>query len=187
MIAISTTLHKRRHAMHLYTSDLHFSHGNVLVYDKRPFDSIDAMDAAMVATLKRTVSAKDDLWIVGDYGWNRAKGQALFDQIPGRKHLVLGNHDKGRHSKWIRALGWHSLHDITDVQDGDTHFVLCHYPMLTWNKAHYGTKLLFGHVHKAWSGSNRAINVGVDCWGYAPTTAAAILERAATQPEHPHF
>jgi len=151
--------------MHHYTADWHLRHRNILTHTQRPFGSVEEMDAAIIARAQARVKPTDDLWVVGDVGMARGPTEAAFAQIPGRKHLVLGNHDI---KPWVKRLGWASIHDLVEVQDGDTLFVLCHYPMITWNKARYGTKHLFGHIHTAWLGSNRALNVGVDWWTSPP-------------------
>ena len=166
--------------MHIYTADPHFGHTNILSHAKRPFTSIEEMDGAILRAYQEAVGPNDDLWMVGDFAWNKRIAQAMFAQIPGRKHLVSGNHDTR-----IKSLGWASVHDIAEVEDGGQHFVLCHYPMITWSRSRYGVKHLFGHVHQNWAGSNRAINIGVDWWDFKPTTKPAILERAATLGTHP--
>lgn len=168
--------------MHHYTADWHLRHRNILTHTQRPFGSVEEMDAAIIARAQARVKPTDDLWVVGDVGMARGPTEAAFAQIPGRKHLVLGNHDI---KPWVKRLGWASIHDLVEVRDGNTLFVVCHYPMITWNKARYGAKHLFGHVHTAWAGSNRALNVGVDWWDFAPTTAPAILDRMASLPDHP--
>jgi calcineurin-like phosphoesterase family protein len=82
---------------------------------------------------------------------------------------------------------WASVHDIMSVQDGDRWFVLCHYPMLTWNHARRGAIQLFGHVHDNWRGSRNAVNVGVDVWDFRPVQAADILRRARMLPVNKHW
>lgn len=46
---------------------------------------------------------------------------------------------------------------------------------------------LFGHVHDQWLGSKKAVNVGVDVWGYVPVTIRDIAQRAKTLPENRHW
>ena len=166
-----------------YTADPHYGHANVIKHAKRPFADVHAMDAAMIAATQAVVTAKDDLWIVGDFAWSEEAGRRAFAQLPGRKHFIQGNHDR----PWVRKLGWASFHDrdIVEVRDNGTVFVLCHYPLITWNKIRHGVIHLFGHVHNNWEGNSKAINVGVDQWGFAPTTKDAILGRLPTLPANP--
>ena len=131
----------------------------------------EAFDRAKLARAG-VVGPDDDLWILGDFAAcetdvGRAAARNAFAALPGRKHLVRGNHDPD----WLlEALPWASVHDLVEVQDGDRRFVLCHYPMVTWNGSREGAIQLFGHVHTWWRGAGGQVNVGVDLWDFAPVT-----------------
>lgn len=167
-----------------YTADLHFTHQAIIKHCARPFATFGEMDAVMLQNLRDAVRPKDDLYIVGDFAFGRGRKDVvrkLFEQIPGRKHLIGGNHDH----EWVKKFSWTSQSELLTIQDGDTEFVACHYPMMTWNKARYGTKHLFGHIHDVWAGSDRALNVGVDFWDFKPVQKEAILARMSTLGQHP--
>lgn len=156
---------------HFFTADPHFGDDAIRNFFSRPFASTTAMDAAIIARAA-VVGAGDDFWIIGDFAdcqteAGRAAATAAFAALPGRKHLVRGNHD----TDWLTgALGWASIHDLVEVRAGGRRFVLCHYPMLTWNGSRSGVIQLFGHVHTWWEGSGGQVNVGVDLWDFAPVT-----------------
>ena len=42
------------------------------------------------------------------------------------------------------------------------HIVLCHYPMLSWNRRVHGSFHLYGHVHGRNPGVGRSHDVGID-------------------------
>lgn len=46
--------------------------------------------------------------------------------------------------------------------------VLMHYPLLSWNAAHFGNWNLFGHCHGTVKTNKAQLDVGVDCHNYAP-------------------
>lgn len=168
---------------HWYTADPHFGHKNILHYCDRPFENTDDMDAALLQNLQDCVMQDDHLWIIGDFYCGKknkdaALLNALFNSIPGQKHLIIGNHD---HSS-VKRLPWASIHDLFEMSDGETKLVLCHYPLLSWNGDHHGSLHLFGHVHDKWQGTNKSINVGVDLWDYKPTDLEAIKQRSKTLP-----
>ena len=169
---------------HWYTADPHFFHLNILKHCNRPFATIEAMNAALVANIQTKVQRHDHLWFVGDFSFRANKGDnlaGLFAQIPGQKHLIRGNHD----GKTVENLPWASKHDRYEVHDGKHRFFLDHYPLLTWPGIRHGCVQLFGHVHQNWAGSNRSVNVGVDFWDFAPMDAEAILARVPNQPKLP--
>ena len=172
--------------MIFFSADPHFSRDNILDSARRPFADVAEMDAALLAGYRRRLTDADTLYLLGDLAHKTTEAEtarAYFDQIPGRKVLIRGNHD----GPAVCGLPWDAVHDYLELTIGGTMLVLSHYPMLTWNGARTGALHLFGHVHSNWPGSNRSVNVGVDHWGWAPATLDEILTRAATLPPPPFW
>ncbi len=162
-----------------YTADLHLNHANIIRHCERPFASAEEMDREILHRLQ-CVDEEDDVWIIGDFAYTRNAADrryvaGLFEAIPGRKHLVRGNHD---HKDTIK-LPWSSVQDLVEIRDEEQILILCHYPLLTWNKARYGALHLFGHVHSELAGYRSALNVGVDCCDFMPLRLSEIQSRAA--------
>lgn len=160
-----------------YTADLHFNHANIIRHCKRPFESVEKMDHGILHRLQ-CVDRDDDLWILGDFAFARnAESRRyvadLFEAIPGRKHLVRGNHDH----KSTQNLPWASVQELVEIKDQNQNLVLCHYPLITWNKARHGALHLFGHVHNEFAGYRGALNVGVDCCDFKPLTLPDVCRR----------
>lgn len=173
---------------HWYTADPHFGHDNIIRFCNRPFRSVGEMDAAIVSNFASRMQADDDLWVVGDFGFGRLAGkdgylESLFHSIPGRKHLIVGNHDDDR----VKALPWETVEDIAVIKDGDQRLTLCHYPMITWEGARKGAIQLFGHVHERWRGTRNSVNVGVDVWDFLPIHLGDILKRAKAQAKNVYW
>ena len=153
------------------TSDLHLGHAGILRHTNRPESDVADMTAAIIAAWTYAgITKRDDVWVVGDFALsnNADDLRRWFDALPGRKHLVVGNHD----SKRCVALPWESVHDLTSWKHDGTRYVLCHYPLLTWDNAHRGTRHLHGHCHgqldPAFGIGAGRLDVGVDVIGYAP-------------------
>lgn len=168
---------------HFYTADLHLGHAAIISLCNRPYSSVEEMNEALVENIRKVVTPKDDLWIVGDLAMTRGdEGRALvtrlFKRIPGRKHLITGNHDK----EWVRNLSWTSVSPLHEVKDEGRRVTLCHYPLMTWPGSRHGALHLFGHVHDNWRGCRGAVNVGVDLWDYRPVTLDEIRRRSAELP-----
>lgn len=168
--------------MNFYTADPHLFHEAIIRMCNRPFATVDAMNEAIISRAAECMTRKDDLWIIGDLAF--AKGEqrdlvrAMLDRIPGRKHLVRGNHDK----TWVDALGWHSIQPTAEIKDGGRRISLHHYPLVTWPGIRHGALHFFGHVHDNWLGHRNAVNVGVDFWDFRPVTMEQAAARAATLP-----
>jgi len=168
--------------MKYYSADLHLNHKNIIKYCNRPFTDTDTMNDLILRNIRETVTDNDDFYILGDFafGNNIDKISSQLDQIPGRKHLIIGNHDS---PEVINLPQWESTHDILEMIDGNTKLVLCHYPMISWNKIGKGAINVFGHVHNNWRGSSQSVNVGVDVFNFKPVTISEIVRRAKSLPE----
>lgn len=169
-----------------YTADPHFGHESVIKFCGRPFGSVDEMDATILQNYQRAMSRSDDLWIIGDFAFakepEKEKLRKMLRSIPGRKHLVTGNHDR----PWVRRLTeWSSVHDFIEIKEDGQRISLCHYPLLTWPGIRHGALHLFGHVHNNWQGSKGAINVGVDVFDFKPVRLFDIRKRNADLPDNP--
>jgi len=169
---------------HYYTADLHLGHANIIDMCNRPFASVEEMDEALIDNIRRVVTQKDDLWIVGDLAMVKAAGKErvaqLFKRIPGRKHLIAGNHDR----PWVKELKWTSVENLIEIKDEGRRVTLCHYPLMTWPGSRHGALQLFGHVHDNWAGCRGCVNVGVDLWDYRPVTLEEVQARSDTLPRN---
>jgi calcineurin-like phosphoesterase family protein len=78
------------------TSDLHLNHANIIGYCDRPQRDVAEMNQTLMNLLAK-VGAQDWIVLVGDLAMGDFDaGISLIKQIPGRKILVLGNHDLDR-------------------------------------------------------------------------------------------
>ena len=169
-----------------YIADTHFGHENIIKLCNRDFASVEAMDQELVFYINDCVGPDDDLWVIGDFSCNkRAKDgdylSRIFNQINGRKHLIIGNHD----TKKVLELPWVSIQQQVQIKDGEHTFFLNHYPMITWPGARYGCIQLFGHIHNNWLGSRNSLNLSVEHWAYGPINAREIMNNVSELPINP--
>lgn len=104
----------------------------------------DKMNAALIEQWNDTVGFSDEVYILGDVSFAPIDLTAKFlDEIHGRLFLVRGNHDykTDELERWEWVKDYHSM----KVQGQDV--VLFHYPIWEWDKMHYGSFQLFGHIH----------------------------------------
>ena len=68
---------------------------------------------------------------------------------------------------------------LPDGTNNVERMVLCHFPMLTWNRSHFGVIHLHGHSHgnMKYPYPMRIMDVGVDCHGMAPISLEQVQER----------
>lgn len=164
-----------------FTSDIHFSHANIIKYSNRPFADTTEMDEAMLKTINETVGPRDFLYILGDVSFAKPEyTKQMIKRMNGIKILVWGNHDQViRSNSEIRDL-FHETHELLDrtfVVDGKrTKIVMCHYAMKVWNKSHHNSIHLFGHSHGSMpDDGRRCMDVGMDAVGLRPISLEEVM------------
>ena len=87
-------------------SDTHFNHDLILTFKDyigkpvRDFDSVEQMNECMLDNWNDTVGPNDTVIHCGDvlFGMDKVEWlEANFAKLPGKKRLVLGNHDNVKH------------------------------------------------------------------------------------------
>lgn len=167
--------------MNYYIADTHFGHDNIRRLSKRPFDTAEEMDEAMIASWNGRVRGDDDVYILGDFAYKSRDPAYYLDRLKGRKHLIAGNHDGKLLKNPILRSRFAEIADMETVNDGGTKIVCCHYPMAEWDGYYKGVLHFYGHLHnndnaasRYMSGLENAYNVGVDIIGFAPRTLKEI-------------
>jgi calcineurin-like phosphoesterase family protein len=162
------------------TSDLHFSHDNIIKYCNRPFKNSDHMNSQLIKNWNSAVMPDDLVYVLGDLTMmgkdQLTKTQALVHKLNGKKILVYGNHDKFSPTDYI-DMGFSSVHyPYLKYED----FYMFHDPALA-TACPVGSTCLCGHVHDLFTTlktdkDNLLINVGVDVWNYTPVSLNTIKE-----------
>ena len=64
-----------------FTGDLHFGHENVIAFDRRPFATVEEMDAELIRRWNNKVGKGDLVYLLGDLryfgGWDEEKSDSL--------------------------------------------------------------------------------------------------------------
>ena len=164
------------------TSDTHYHHKNICrgvtnwrtqdgkipVSSTRDFRDLDEMDSTIVNNINAKVGPDDTLIHLGDvaFGGFEMVGQFLDRLVCKNIHLVLGNHDhhiqndrEGIQSRFL------SVQNYLEANIEGENFILCHYPLQSWNGLNKGFIHLHGHVHLSpqnkW-GNGKRLDVGMD-------------------------
>ena len=159
-----------------FTADTHFGHERAIKDEWRKFQDTDQMDEMLIENWNSVVKPKDDVYHLGDFKLSPKRVTEYLDRLNGRIHLILGNHDY-KMKAWEKEC-FESVQDILYLKP--LNVFLCHYPMRTWHRSHYGTIQLLGHTHGMMSEVGRQVDVGVDCWDFKPISleqAKARIER----------
>ncbi|GEB46918.1 serine/threonine protein phosphatase [Microbacterium testaceum] len=181
-----------------YTSDLHIGHARVAAI--RGYADTDAHDDALADSWRATVRKDDVVYVLGDIavsGWPYAL--AFLAALPGRKHLVAGNHDPVHpmHRRtFTRSMGrflevFETVSPFVRRRVAGHEVFLSHFPYLEWGdgpdrpaRPQYdqyrlpdlGKPLLHGHTHGTEREHGHSLHVGLDAWDGQLVPEARVVE-----------
>jgi len=161
-----------------FTSDTHYAHTNIVKGVTRwrnadgeipedavrNFPDVETMNELMIENINRNVDANDWLIHLGDWSFGGIERIKEFRESIDCKNivLILGNHDHHiQREKSLQKLFTHVAHyeEMKITQKHNSHkFILCHYPIISWNGMHDGSYMLHGHQHL--KGDNRFCDKG---------------------------
>lgn len=161
--------------MNYYIADTHFGHANVIKHDGRPFDRVEEMDDFLIAAWNSRVTDGDDVYIIGDFVFGGGKSVTQYcNKLKGKKHLILGNHDKLTDEDRKQFA---SIDKLMHISDNGIQICACHYPMIEWNGFFRGHYHIFGHIHNNLNDTyyfmknrEKALNAGCMINNYMPVT-----------------
>lgn len=134
--------------MIMYTADLHFGHKNIIAFDKRPFANVNEMDKTLIKLWNERVQKNDDVYILGDFCYRSDNEPSWYlKQLKGKKHLILGNHDKVIQNDNKAMEYFETIEKMLFIIDNKEKICLCHFPIAEWNGFYNGSWHVYGHIH----------------------------------------
>ena len=157
-------------------SDTHFFHKNIIKYCNRPMHH----NELMLKNWLETVQPEDQVLHLGDlmvwYGDGIEKAYEYVEQLPGRKHILRGNHDGHLSDEDFELLGF-TVEGEFIQKIGQTKVLFSHYPDTA--RGHLWELNVHGHVHNNdHRGSERPkkyLNVSIEVMDYKPVRLRDIL------------
>lgn len=151
-----------------FWSDTHFGHTNIAGPEVsnwpsgfRHYRSTKEMDNDLLDSINQVVGTNDILYHLGDFCFGDSV--ELYRRSIRCKNVILirGNHDK--QSRYELKQHFTDVFDLTQIRYKGETIVLCHYPLLVWNKHAHGSFHFHGHCHGNIDQQPRRIqDVGVD-------------------------
>lgn len=168
--------------MKFVTGCCHFDDDSILQY--RGFVSVEEMNLLLEENWRRAVSPQDEVYVLGDFALKRPS--YWVDRLPGRKVLILGNHD----SFMSKDSGFAEIRENLLLRErrgrGTVAVWMSHYPHMSWPERNEGAVHLHAHCHGTVPGSlpdvcgPARLDMSAEVWGYAPvelSRAIALAER----------
>jgi len=161
-----------------YISDPHFYHKTIS--EVRGVSTEDNNEI-ICESWSKMVKPKDQVWVMGDITISKYdESLELIKKLPGRKHLISGNHDpvhpmhKTFHKYfpvWMEAFETISPYQKKKLIGKDV--LLCHFPYIKTPGYKYeqyamtdlGNILLHGHTHSTEVLDGNSINLCWEAWG----------------------
>lgn len=146
----------------------------------------------MIDAWNEVVGADDMIYYLGDFTLGGVEvAQRYIHRLNGTISFLEGGHDR----RWFKKFPWHtSLHaklpPLYTIKIGKhmipPAIVLCHYPLLTWDKSHFGSLHLHGHSHGSAGATGESVeqeglstgirvDVGVDNWNFYPVEVEELI------------
>ena len=177
------------------TSDTHFGHKNIVrgvtnwrtqdgevpIDSTRDFQTIEQMNQRLVDGINHFVGQDDTLIMLGDVSFGGFDNIGIFLErlVCHNIHLILGNHDHHIENNRDFVQGrFLSVQHYLEANIEGLDFVLCHYPLQSWNGLNKGVIHLHGHVHLSPNrkfGNGKRMDVGVDGNGMDPYSIDDII------------
>ena len=169
-----------------FSSDLHLNHCQPFIYKPRGFINIDEMNKTIINNFNKVITPDDDLYLLGDTFLGELKpGIQLFKKLPGKIHLIWGNHDTDNRKNTV--LNCHNVIEIIGyagiIKYNKYHFYMSHFPTYTTNFDDYKKPLkqrilcLAGHTHsKELFEPCGSYNVAVDAHNCFPVSIDKIID-----------
>ncbi len=174
-----------------FTSDYHMGHKNILHLCQRPFADVGEMEQTIINRHNACVQESDVVYDLGDFAFRCSAEYAVgwLTKLNGKRHIILGNHDKPLRQAHRQGLLNHLLASgkLTLIGDQDARIqtgirinvegqeiVLAHYAQRSWHGAFRGTWHLFGHSHGNLGPFHKSMDVGVDVHDFCPFSFAEI-------------
>ena len=162
-----------------YTSDHHFMFAPMIDFADRPYKSASAMGADMINKWNMMVKKDDVVYYLGDFSTHnehKVRLMTIFEQLNGRKHLIVGNHDDAT----VQRLPWKSVSMYDTVRpESETPMVvhMSHYPPKPQERDD-NRLYLHGHLHTKGPSDFPSYDVGVDANYFAPVHESIIVKKA---------
>lgn len=147
-----------------FVADTHFSHENILKFKENRIETfnlnildenvLEQHDNELIKLWNKTIQKRDTVYIIGDFSFaSPERTRKILEKLNGKKHLIVGNHDKACKNLSNYFVSVSQIKDVTFKKtvfpflDENLICVLCHYPMVAWNRRMHGSVMIHGHTH----------------------------------------
>ena len=114
-------------------------------------EKAEVMNKTLIENWNKVVKDNDLVFILGDLALNYGdinNVNNIIKKLNGDKILIVGNHDyEIINSKKFNKNLFLAIREYLEIKLYGKNFVMCHYPILHFNKQDKGSIHLYGHMH----------------------------------------
>lgn len=174
--------------MKYFISDNHWGHENIIRMSGRPFGNAHQMNMFMLEKWNETVKPEDEVYFLGDFMFRMNPTKfvnEILNNLNGKIYHIIGNHDEKFLSNYVNRVEWSKdIEKFTYNHNGkDYKFILCHYPIYSWNGMWRGSIHLHGHTHKngldlvfGTATESNKMNVNCEFIDYKPISIVDVID-----------
>lgn len=177
------------------TADLHIGHEKTCTVFEghdgrplRPFSNADEMDQQLISRAQARMTKNDTLYVLGDVCID-PKHMWKLHEIPGRKILIGGNHDKMPIRRYLEYFDDIEFYKVFKTKGRFDRFICSHIPIHPDSVKRWGANV-HGHLHSdwvktqpAWGQDERYLCVSVEQTDYAPLSLDEVRARLEDGPK----
>lgn len=144
----------------LFWGCTHFNHScehwDTPLWKMRGFKSIKEHNEILIKNWNQKATNNTSAFLLGDVMFGlggEPKFLEFISRLKGKEFYIMrGNHGAGYPKRNSSSFEFNEKHirlipDYFEFKFSKKFIVLCHYPLLTWNKQNHGSYMLYSHVH----------------------------------------
>lgn len=155
--------------MYYFTADTHFGHERTRALHRRPFQSVDEMNAALLQNWNAAVSPNDVIYHLGDFG---DPDPQFLDQLNGEIIFLPSKDYDNDEVTRLLAQRARIIQPNTVIEIEGHTFQLIHEPLSATASEHF---FLFGHIHRLQTVKRNGLCVSSDAHFFKPISLETVL------------
>ena len=160
------------------TSDTFFGRSQIIKSAKRPFKTVDEMNAALIDRWNSVVKDGDLVYHLGNFAWDPSSADDAAKLLNGDICLIKGEYDDAAQevSKFIDTFTIVQNDILKELKTG---IVLSHWPLHDWPGKRKGNFHFHGNSikrNKTDLKKMKRVNVCCDNWNFTPQNIEDLLD-----------
>lgn len=163
-----------------FISDLHLGHSNILGFHNydgskvRPFSTLKEMHECIFDRWNETVKKGDKVYVLGDVAFGAIGRDVMLNMahLPGKKKVILGNHDGYQHSLYGRVF--QEIYGFKNING-----LWCSHPPIHRQSIAGRNAIgnVHGHLHNNVVGEPGYFNVSCERINYTPINRDEVIAK----------